>query len=68
MHFFNFSSESNSTFKLDKKVPQKSDENMIRKHITTNEMVKKLLNVIEKRVGKSKENDLLKRRNLETTL
>lgn len=41
---------------------------MIRKHITTNEMVKKLLNVIEKRVGKSKENDLLKRRNLETTL
>ena len=41
---------------------------MIRKHITTNEMVKKLFNVIEKRVGKSKENDLLKHRNLETTL
>jgi len=41
---------------------------MIRKHITTSEMVKKLLNVIESRVGKSKENDLLKRRNLERTL
>ena len=41
---------------------------MIRKHITTSEMVKKLLNVIEYRVGKSKENDLLRRRNLERTL
>ncbi|MDN3642818.1 hypothetical protein QWY87_08920 [Lutimonas halocynthiae] len=41
---------------------------MIRKHITTSEMVKKLLNVIEDRVGKSKGNDLLRRRNLERTL
>lgn len=41
---------------------------MIRKHVTTSEMVKKLLNVIEARVGKSKGNDLLRRRNLERTL
>jgi len=41
---------------------------MIRKHVTTNEMVKKLLNVIENRVEKSKGNNLLRRRNLETTL
>ena len=41
---------------------------MIRKHITTSEMVKKLLNVIETRVGKSKENNLLRNRNLERTL
>jgi len=41
---------------------------MIRKHITTTEMVKKLLNVIENRVGKSKEKISVLKRNLETTL
>ncbi len=41
---------------------------MIRKHITTTEMVKRLLNVIENRVGKSKEKISLIKRNLETTL
>lgn len=41
---------------------------MIRKHITTAEMVKKLLNVIDKRVDKSKENLTARKTNLETTL
>lgn len=41
---------------------------MIRKHITTAEMVKKLLYVIDKRVDKSKENLITRKRNLETTL
>ena len=41
---------------------------MIRKHITTHAMVKKLLDVIENRVEKSKGNKLERRRNLETTL
>ena len=41
---------------------------MIRKHITTTEMVKKLLNVIENRVEKSKEKISVIKRNLETTL
>ncbi len=41
---------------------------MIRKHITTSEMVKKLLNVIEDRVEKSKGKKLARNRNLETTL
>ena len=41
---------------------------MIRKHIATAEMVKKLLNVIEGRVEKSKGKKLIRTRNLETTL
>lgn len=41
---------------------------MIRKHVTTAEMVKKLLNVIEVRVEKSKDKKLLRSRNVETTL
>ena len=41
---------------------------MIRNHITTTEMVKKLLNVIDKRVDKSKEKLIVSKRNLETTL
>jgi len=41
---------------------------MIRNHITTAEMVKKLLNVIDKRVDKSKEKLITSKRNLETTL
>ena len=41
---------------------------MIRKHITTAEMVKKLLNVIEVRVEKSKDKKRLRSRNVETTL
>jgi len=41
---------------------------MIRNHITTAEMVKKLLNVIDKRVDKSKEKIIASKRNLETTL
>lgn len=41
---------------------------MIRKHVTTNEMVKKLLNVIEGRVERSKEKKQVRNRNLETTL
>ncbi len=41
---------------------------MIRKHITTHEMVKKFLNVIQNRVEKSKRKKLERRRNLETTL
>jgi len=41
---------------------------MIRKHITTSEMVKKLLNVIENRVEKSKGKISRIKRNLETTL
>lgn len=41
---------------------------MIRKHITTADMVKKLLNVIEDRVEKSKGKKLVRNRNVETTL
>ncbi len=41
---------------------------MIRKHVTTADMVKKLLNVIEHRVEKSKGKTLLRSRNVETTL
>lgn len=41
---------------------------MIRKHITTSEMVKKLLNVIDGRVEKSKAKRSARNRNLETTL
>jgi len=41
---------------------------MIRKHVTTADMVKKLLNVIEDRVEKSKGKNLLRSRNVETTL
>lgn len=41
---------------------------MIRKHITTHEMVKKLLNVIQNRVEKSKRKKLERSRNLETTI
>jgi hypothetical protein len=41
---------------------------MIRNHITTAEMVKKLLNVIEVRVEKSKNKKLHRSRNIETTL
>ena len=41
---------------------------MIRNHITTTEMVKKLLNVIDKRVDKSKDKLIVSKRNLETTL
>ncbi len=41
---------------------------MIRKHITTAEMVKKLFNVIEDRVEKSKNKKFLRRRNVKTTL
>lgn len=41
---------------------------MIRKHVTTADMVKKLLNVIEHRVEKSKGKKLLPSRNVETTL
>lgn len=41
---------------------------MIRKHITTAEMVKKLLNVIDIRVEKNKGKKRLHSRNLETTL
>jgi hypothetical protein len=41
---------------------------MILKHITTTEMVKKLLNVIEHRVEKSKGKISALKRNLETTL
>jgi len=41
---------------------------MIRKHITTTEMVKKLLNVIEDRVEKGKRRKLIRNRNMETNL
>ena len=41
---------------------------MIRKHITTAEMVKKLLNVIDIRVEKNKGKKQLRHSNLETTL
>lgn len=41
---------------------------MIRKHITTAEMVKKLLNVIDIRVEKNKGKNRIHNRNLETTL
>lgn len=41
---------------------------MIRKHITTAEMVKKLLNVIDIRVEKNKGKKRSYNRNLETTL
>lgn len=41
---------------------------MIRKHITTTEMVKKLLNIIEGRVEKGKGKKLIRNRNLETNL
>jgi hypothetical protein len=41
---------------------------MILNHVTTKEMVKKLLNVIENRVEKSKAHNPMKSRNLETTL
>ena len=41
---------------------------MILNHVTTKEMVKKLLNVIEKRVEKSKAHHPVKSRYLETTL
>jgi len=41
---------------------------MIRKHITTTEMVKKLLNVIETRVEKGKEKKLIRNKNLEANL
>lgn len=41
---------------------------MIRKHVTTADMVKKLLNVIEGRVEKSKGTKRGRNRNLETTL
>jgi hypothetical protein len=41
---------------------------MIRKHVTTAGMVKKLLNVIEVRVEKSKGKKRVHSRNLETTL
>lgn len=41
---------------------------MIRKHITTAEMVKKLLNVIDIRVEKNKGKKRFQSRNLETTL
>lgn len=41
---------------------------MIRKHITTTEMVKRLLSVIENRVEKSKAHHSDRKRNLETTL
>ncbi len=41
---------------------------MIRKHITTHEMVQRLLNVIDNRVEKSKGKNSTRPRNLETTL
>jgi len=41
---------------------------MILKHITTAEMVKKLLTVIDKRIDKSKEKLIVSKRNLETNL
>jgi len=41
---------------------------MIHNHIMTTEMVKKLLNVIENRVEKTKDKKLFRNRNLETTL
>jgi hypothetical protein len=41
---------------------------MLGKHITTTEMVKKLLNVIEDRVEKSKGKKFLRSRSLEPTL
>lgn len=41
---------------------------MFQKHITTSEMVKKLLTVIENRVEKSKGKISELKRNLETTL
>jgi hypothetical protein len=41
---------------------------MILNHITTAEMVKKLLHIIDKRVDKSKEKIIAQKRNLETTL
>ena len=41
---------------------------MMRKHITTKEMVKKLLYVIENRIEKNKDKAGVLRRNLETTL
>lgn len=41
---------------------------MILKHVTTTEMVKKLLHVIDQRVDKSKEKLIPRKRNLETTL
>ena len=43
-------------------------KSIAQKHITTSEMVKKLLNVIENRVEKSKGNISVIKRNLETTL
>jgi hypothetical protein len=41
---------------------------MILDHVTTKEMVKKLLSVIENRVEKSKVRNPMQSRNLETTL
>ena len=41
---------------------------MIRKHVTTETMVKKLLDVIEVRIEKSKGKKRVHNKNLETTL
>lgn len=41
---------------------------MLSKHITTADMVKKFLNVIDDRIEKSKGKKFLRNRNVETTL
>ena len=41
---------------------------MMRKHITTAEMVKKFLNVIENRIEKGKRKKFVRGRNIETTI
>ncbi len=68
IHFFNISLDFDHTFTSDKLRNTLNGFKMMRKHITTADMVKKLLNVIEGWVEKSKGKKRVRNRNLETTL